>query len=74
MHRLKTRSVGNSTGVIFPREVLDRLKISNGDEIYLTESPDGYLLTPYDPEFAKQMELAESLMHRYRDALKQLAK
>lgn len=74
MHRLKARAVGNSTGVTFPREVLDHLKIGNGDELYLTDSPDGYLLTPYDPEFARQMELAESIMHRYRDALKQLAK
>jgi putative addiction module antidote len=71
---LKARAVGNSTGVTFPKEVTDRLKIRNGDTVYLTESPDGYRLTPYNPEFERQMKVAESLMRRYKDALHQLAK
>ena len=74
MITLKARSVGNSTGVTLPKEVTDRLKIKSGDPIYLTESPDGYRLTAYDPEFAKQMEVAERVMRRYKDALRQLAK
>jgi putative addiction module antidote len=75
MIRLKARAVGNSTGVTFPREVTDRLKIKNGDVLYLTESPDGgYRLTPYNPEFERQMTAAESIMRRYQDALRQLAK
>jgi putative addiction module antidote len=74
MITLKARAVGNSTGVTLPKEVTDRLKIKNGDPVFLTESPDGYRLTAYDPEFAKQMEVAESIMHRYKDALRQLAK
>jgi putative addiction module antidote len=75
MIRLKARAVGNSTGVTFPREVTDRLKIKNGDILYLTESPDGgYRLTPYNPEFERQMTAAESIMRRYKDALRQLAK
>lgn len=74
MITLKTRSVGNSTGVTFPKEVLDRLKIQSGDTLYLTESPDGYRLTPYNPEFERQMKVAESVMRRYRDALHELAK
>ncbi|HJZ99963.1 MAG TPA: AbrB/MazE/SpoVT family DNA-binding domain-containing protein [Candidatus Solibacter sp.] len=74
MITLKARAVGNSTGVTLPKEVTDRLKIKNGDAIYLTESPDGYRLTAYDPEFAEQMEVAEKLMRRYKDALRQLAK
>jgi putative addiction module antidote len=75
MIRLKARAVGNSTGVTFPREVTDRLKIKNGDVLYLTESPDGgYRLTPYNPEFERQMTAAESIMRRYKDALRQLAK
>lgn len=74
MIALKTRSVGNSTGVTFPKEVLDRLKIQSGDTLYLTESPDGYRLTPYNPEFERQMKVAESVMRRYKDALHQLAK
>jgi putative addiction module antidote len=74
MVRLKARAVGNSTGLTLPKEVTDRLKIKAGDSIYLTESPDGYHLTPYNPEFEKQMAIAESVMRRYRDALHELAK
>ena len=74
MITLKARALGNSLGVTLPREVTDRLKIQNGDAVYLTESPDGYRLTPYNPEFARQMSKAEEVMHRYRDALKQLSK
>jgi putative addiction module antidote len=74
MITLKARAVGNSTGVTFPKEVTDRLKIKNGDRLYLTESPDGYRLTTYDPEFERQMEVAEDIMRRYKEALRQLAK
>jgi putative addiction module antidote len=74
MIALKTRAVGNSTGVTLPKEVLDRLKIRPGDPIYLTEAPDGYRLTPYDPEFARQMEAAESVMRQYKHALREIAK
>lgn len=74
MVRLKARAVGNSTGLTLPKEVTDRLKIHSGDTVYLTEAPDGYRLTPYNPEFAKQMEVAESIMRRYKDALHELAK
>jgi putative addiction module antidote len=71
---LKARPVGNSTGVTFPKEVTDRLKIKNGDPLYLTESPDGYRLTTYDPAFEGQMKVAERVMRKYKDALRQLAK
>ena len=71
---LKTRAVGNSTGLTLPKEVLDRLKIQPGDTLYLTEAPDGYLLTPYNRDFERQMKAAESLMRRYKDALHELAK
>ena len=74
MIRLKARPVGNSTGITLPKEVTDRLKIKSGDTVYLTESPDGYRLTAYDPEFAEQMEAAEKVMRRYKDALRELAK
>lgn len=74
MITLKARSVGNSIGFTLPREVVERLRIRNGDQLYLTESPDGYRLTAYNPNFARQMEKAESLMRRYKDALRQLAK
>ena len=74
MIKLKARAIGNSTGVTFSKEVTDRLKIKNGDPIYLTESPDGYRLTPYNPNFERQITVAESIMRRYKDALRQLAK
>ncbi len=74
MMTLKARPVGNSTGFTLPREATDRLKIQNGDSIYLTESPDGYRLTPYNPDFEHQMEKAESIMRRYKEALHHLAK
>jgi putative addiction module antidote len=74
MIELKARRIGNSTGVTFPKEVVDRLKLKSGDTLYLTESPDGYRLTPYNPEFAHQMKVAESVMRRYKDALRELAK
>jgi putative addiction module antidote len=74
MIALKLTTVGSSTGFIIPKEVLARLKLKKGDMLYLTETPDGYRLTPYDPEFARQMELAERIMQEDRDILRALAK
>lgn len=72
---LKVRKVGNSLGVILPREVLSRLHLEDGDRVFLIETPDGgYRLTPYDPEFEEQMKLAEEDMARYRNTLRALAK
>ena len=71
---LKVRKVGNSLGVVLPKEVLNRLHLKDGDKVFLTESPDGsYRITPYDPEFEKQMKLAEAGMARYRNTLRNLA-
>jgi len=55
---LKLTAVGNSTGVILPKEVLAGMKTHKGDTVYLTETPDGYLLTPYDERFVRQVEAA----------------
>jgi len=71
---LKVRKVGNSLGTVFPREALDRLKVREGDRVFLTETPDGYRVTPYDSEFERQMELAEEGMAAYRNTLRALAK
>ncbi len=72
---LKIIKVGNSMGVRLPREVLSRLHVEDGDRVILTESPEGgYRLTPYDPEFEQQMNVAEEGMRRYRNTLKALAK
>ncbi len=55
---LKLTTIGNSTGVILPKEVLAKLRVEKGDTIYLTESPEGFLVTPYDELFARQVEAA----------------
>ena len=74
MHELKVTTIGNSTGVVLPKGVLEKLKVSKGDVLYLTETPDGFKLTPYDSEFASQMGAAEKVMRDNRDALRVLAK
>ena len=75
MVRLKIRKVGNSLGMTLPAEAARALKVREGDQIYLTQGPDGsFRVTPYDPDFADAMEAAESFMARYRNALRELAK
>ncbi len=71
---LKVTTVGNSSGVVLPREVLAKLKVQKGDTVYLVETPEGFRLTPYDEEFARQMEVAERIMREDRDVLRALAK
>lgn len=70
---VKVTTVGNSTGIVLPKEVLARLRVEKGDTLYVTETPDGVQLSPYDAEFARQMEAGRKVMRRYRDALRKLA-
>jgi putative addiction module antidote len=72
--KLKITTVGASAGIILNKEVMARLKVKKGDLLYLTEAPDGYRLTPYDPDFERQMVLAEEIMHDDRDILKALSR
>ena len=74
MHALKLTQIGNSVGVILPKEVLARLKLSKGDTLHVTETPDGIALTPYDPGFEEQVELGREFMREYRDTFRALAK
>lgn len=74
MIALKLTQIGNSVGVILPKEVLARLKVEKGDTLYVTDSPDGVRLTPHDPEFEAQMEAAREIMKRRRAVLRELAK
>ncbi len=74
MTGLRLTRVGNSVGVVLPKESLARLKLELGDTVYLTESPEGFRITPYDPEFAAQFSVAENVMKRRRAALRELAK
>jgi putative addiction module antidote len=72
---LKLIPIGNSTGAVFPKEVLARLHVDRGDQLYLTEAPDGsFRIGVYDPEFARQMEMAEAIMREDREILRALAK
>ena len=73
MTTLRLMSIGNSIGVVLPKEILERLRAKKGDSLYVLETPDGIELTPYDPIFAAQMETAEQVMREDRDALRRLA-
>jgi len=72
--KLKITTIGNSAGVILPRELMSRLRVAKGDALYATELPDGVKLTPFDPELAVQMEVAERVMRKRRTLLNKLAK
>ena len=74
MISLKLTAIGNSTGVVLPKEVTARLKLEKGDTIFLTETPDGYRLSPYSAEFEAQMTAARKIMKKRRNALRELAK
>lgn len=73
MTKLKVTTVGNSTGLVLPKEILERLRITKGSYLYAIETPNGIELTPYDPDFGAQMEVAEQVMREDRDVLKKLA-
>jgi putative addiction module antidote len=73
MVKLKVTTIGSSAGVILPKEVLSQLKIDKGDTLFLTESPQGYLITPYNPDFERQMQLATKVMRKRRNVLRELA-
>ncbi|MFZ3331921.1 MAG: AbrB/MazE/SpoVT family DNA-binding domain-containing protein [Candidatus Acidiferrales bacterium] len=75
MLELKVRKIGNSLGVVLPKEAVNRLQADDGDRLFLIEGPNGaYQLTPYDPEFQKKMKKAEEIIGRYRNTLHTLAK
>jgi putative addiction module antidote len=72
---LQIRKIGNSVGVILPKELLARFNLKEGDKFYPVEQPDGVLrLSPYNPKHARTMEIARNVMHEYRDTFAALAK
>jgi putative addiction module antidote len=73
MNILKVTTIGNSVGVILPKELLERWRVGKGDSLYAIETKQGIELTPYNPDFAAQMDVAERVMREDRDALKKLA-
>ncbi len=75
MIELKVRKIGNSLGVVLPKEVINRLHTRDGAPLFLIEGPDGtYCMTPYDPAFEQKMTKAEDIIERYRNTLHTLAK
>lgn len=74
MAALKLTQIGNSLGVILPKEMLSKLKLEKGDSVFWTDAPNGVMLTPYDPEVGKQLALGREFMHEFRDTFHQLAK
>ena len=74
MTKLKLTKIGNSVGAVFPKDVLARMNVDVGDVVYLTDSPDGVRVTPYNPSFERQMTVAEKVMKKRRSALRELSK
>ena len=74
MHAIKLRKIGNSVGLVLPREILAKLKVREGETIYLTDTGDGFRITPYNEEFGVQMDAAEKIMNEDRDILRELSK
>jgi putative addiction module antidote len=70
---VKVTTVGSSVGIVLPKEILSKLHVEKGDSLYLTETPDGVQLTPYDEEFERQIDIGKKVMRKYRDALRKLA-
>jgi len=73
MKVFKVTAVGNSVGIVLPKEILERLRVQKGDSLYVIETKQGIELTPYNPEFARQMEAAGRVMREDRDALRRPA-
>lgn len=74
MLKVKVTQIGNSMGILLPKEALSKMKAEKGDTLYLVETPDGYTVTPYDQDFEEQLDAAAKVMKKYRNALRELAK
>lgn len=74
MQTLKLTKIGTSTGMVIPKEMLHRLKVEKGDSLFAIETPEGYLLTPYDPTIEEQLKAGRDFMKAYRETFKALAK
>ena len=72
--KLKLRSVGTSTGVLLPKEMLIRMKVKKDDTLFAVETPEGYLLTPYDPDVEEQLAKGREFIAKHRAGFRALAK
>lgn len=73
MTTVKVTSIGNSLGIILPKEVLAKLRVDKGDMLYISDAPDGAMIRNYDDDFARHMAVAEQVMREDRDVLRKLA-
>ncbi len=71
---LEVKKIGNSLGVIITQRAAEKLRVQEGDKLYLLEIPDGAVLTPYDPDLAEALDHTEETIRAYRDDLRELAK
>ncbi len=74
MLKVKITPIGNSLGILLPKEALIKMNAAKGDTFYLIEGPEGYTLTPYQNDFENQMKAAKKVMKNYKNALHELAK
>ena len=74
MHSLKLIQIGNSVGAVFPKDLLAKMNLEKGDELYVTDSPDGFRITTHNAVFEAQMTLARDIMKKRRNVLRELAK
>ena len=74
MHQRKLTQIGNSVGVILPKDLLTRLRLGKGDTVFITETPEGCAITPYDPKIEEQLEAGREFMREFRDTFHTLAK
>ncbi len=74
MQALKLTQIGNSLGIILPKEILAQMKVQKGDQLFFTEAPDGYRLTPYRATAEAQLKAGREFMHDFRDTFRELAK
>jgi putative addiction module antidote len=70
---VKLTTIGNSVGIVLPKEILTKLNVEKGDTLYISETPEGIELTPYDQDFADEMKAARRVMKENRDVLRRLA-
>lgn len=73
MTTVKVRKVGNSLGVVLSKEIIAKLGVDNGDDLFLIQTQNGYQITPYDPKFEEQVSVAERIMKKRRNMLRKLA-
>ena len=72
--KIVLRQMGGSIGATIPREIAERFRLDKGDEVYVSETAEGILITPYDPDFGEAMAVYEKGAKKYRNALRELAK